>query len=75
MKRLLHCLIPLLITLLAHSALADSRVFTLSSPEPERVAQALRDTYGDRVRIELVRGRLLAVGPRRQLDEIGAALV
>lgn len=75
-----RCLRSFFLTILALAAFsavaqADSRVFPLSSPQPEEIAQTLRNTYGDKVRIDIVQGRLLVVGTRNQLDEIGAALV
>lgn len=54
---------------------ADSRVFDLVNPHPEEVVQGLRNTYGDKLSAEIVRGKLLVVGSKQQLDEVAALLV
>lgn len=56
-------------------AIADARVFTLTSPHPEEVLQSLRNTYGEKIQADLMQGRLVVVGSKQQLDEIGALLV
>lgn len=54
---------------------ADSRVFNLVNPHPEEVLASIQKTYGDKVRADLVQGRLLVVGTTQQLDEIATLLV
>jgi len=54
---------------------ADSRVFTLVNPHPEEVLQGLRNTYGDKISADIVRGKLVVVGSKQQLDEVTALLV
>ncbi len=53
---------------------ADSRVFTLVNPHPEEVLQALRNTYGDKLGADIVRGKLVVIGSSKQLDEVAALL-
>lgn len=53
----------------------DSRVFTLVNPHPEEVLEGLRNTYGDKLQADIVRGKLLVVGTTQQLDEVAALLV
>ena len=74
MKMLLRSLL-LLFAFTAHLTLADSRVFTLITPNPEAVVQQLRNTYGDKIQADVVQGRLFVVGSQQQLDEIAALLV
>lgn len=57
------------------ASLADSRVFNLVNPHPEEVVQALRNTYGDKIGAHIVRGKLVVVGSKQQLDEVAALLV
>ena len=54
---------------------ADSRVFTLINPNTDEVLQALQKTYGDKIHADIVRGKLVVVGSKQQLDEIAALLV
>lgn len=69
--------LPLLAFLLALASPhlhAEARVFELTTAQPERIVEMLRNTYGDKVRVDLVQQRLVVVGSARQLDEIGALL-
>ncbi len=72
MKKIFLALI-LLSTIL--SCFADSRVFSLVNPDTDEVVQSLRTIYGDKIHADVVRGKLVVVGTRQQLDEIGALLV
>jgi len=60
--------------LLPPAAGADTQVFTVTSPQPEQVLQTVRSLYGDRVRADLIQQRLVVVGSRAQLAEIGTLL-
>lgn len=68
--------LPLLVFLLlaAGHARAEARVFDLNTPRPEEIVQMLQTTYGDKVRADLVQQRLVVVGSKKQLDEIGELL-
>lgn len=57
------------------SGFADSRVFTLVNPNTDEVLQSLRTIYGDKIQADVVRGKLVVIGSKQQLDEIGALLV
>jgi len=50
-------------------------VFELTTPNPQEVVDTLQRTYGDKIRVDLVQQRLVVVGSKQQLDEIGAVLV
>ncbi len=63
------------IAVFSSDSFADSRVFTLVNPNPDEVVRALQTTYGDKIHADIVRGKLVVVGSRQHLDEIGALLV
>ena len=67
--------VALLLLTAISACFADSRVYTLVNPHPEEVLQALRNTYGDKISADIVRGKLLVVGSKQQLDEVGALLL
>ncbi len=60
----------LLLVLCATPARADSQVFELKIADPNTVLTTIRNLYGDEVRAELIRQRLVVVGSARQIDEI-----
>lgn len=77
MRLLRPLLAPLLLALallLPPQAQAEARVFDLTTPQPEQIVDMLRNTYGDKVRVDLVQQRLVVVGSKKQLDEIDALL-
>lgn len=67
-------LLTLLLTLPSGQASAEARVFDLTNPDPEAVLHVLQTTYGDKVRAELIQQRLVVVGSKKQLDEVGELL-
>jgi antitoxin component of MazEF toxin-antitoxin module len=73
MKTILRLML-LLLVIAANDTFADSRVFTLINPNPEEVLQGLHNTYGDKLKADIVRGKLVVVGSKRQLDEVDALL-
>lgn len=75
MKKLMRIIFSLLLITHIGTALADARVFELTTPNPQEVVDTLRQTYGDKIRVDLVQQRLVVVGSKQQLDEIGAVLV
>jgi hypothetical protein len=75
MKKLMRIIFSLLLITHIGTALADARVFELTTPNPQEVVDTLRQTYGDNLRVDLVQQRLVVVGSKQQLDEIGAVLV
>lgn len=75
MKKLMQIIFSILLTTNISIALADARVFELTTPNPQEVVDTLQRTYGDKIRVDLVQQRLVVVGSKQQLDEIGAVLV
>jgi hypothetical protein len=51
--------------------LAESRVFTLISVQPQQVQETVHALYGDQVRAEVINQRLVVVGGAKQIAEIG----
>lgn len=66
--------LALLLAVAAGQALAEARVFDLTSPNPEEVLRVLQTTYGDKVRADLIQQRLVVVGSKKQLDEVAGML-
>lgn len=75
MKKLIQIIFSLLLMASINSALADARVFELTTPNPQEVVNTLQRTYGDKIRVDLVQQRLVVVGSKQQLDEIGGVLL
>lgn len=74
MIRILRFCTVLLFALAAAFAHADARVFDLNTPNPQTVVDALQARYGDSIQAELVQQRLVVIGERRKLEEVGALL-
>ena len=78
MKTLRICVAITLSVLLSfgllNGAWADSRVFSLNNPDTQQVLDSLRTQYGDKVHAELVQEKLVVIGSKQQLDEIGSLL-
>jgi nitrate reductase NapAB chaperone NapD len=69
MRKILTAL-ALLFALSAPAAHADSQVFELHTARPEEVMATIRGLYGDQVRVELIRQRLVVVADAKQLAEV-----
>jgi hypothetical protein len=75
LRRIAHLsLIALLLLLSTGQALAEARVFDLTTPRPDEIVRMLQTTYGDKVRVDVIQQRLVVVGSRKQLDEIATLL-
>ncbi len=58
----------------AMPAHGDSQVFELRAAKPEEVIATIRGLYGDQLRVELFRQRLVVVGNAKQLAEVAQLL-
>lgn len=72
--KILRIFVAVTLSILLNSAWADSRVFTLNNPDTQQVLDSLRKQYGDKVHAELVQEKLVVIGSKQQLDEIGSLL-
>lgn len=72
--RLLLALLPALALWLTPAAHAASRVYELRYAIPDEVAAAVQAVHGAEVRTEVVRQRLLVVGPEHRLRAIDTLL-
>lgn len=74
MKYLLRHILAAWLTLCCLNAAADARVYSLVTPQPEQIVEALRSLYGDKIRADLVQQRLVVMGSAEQLREIDTLL-
>lgn len=74
MIKALRICLALTLLLCLNPAWADSRVFSLNNPDTQQVLDSLRKQYGDNVHAELVQEKLVVIGSKQQLDEIGSLL-
>lgn len=70
MLRILISSLLLLFALGSPVARADSQVFELQVAKPEEVLATIRSLYGDELRAEVIRQRLLVVGNAKQIAEV-----
>lgn len=74
MVNILRIFFAVTLSVMLNFAWADSRVFTLNNPDTQQVVDSLRKQYGDKVHAELVQEKLVVIGSKQQLDEIGSLL-
>jgi hypothetical protein len=74
MINLLRACLVVIFSAVMSPAWSDARVFTLNNPDTQQVLQSLQARYGDNLHAELVQEKLVVIGSKQQLDEVGSVL-